>query len=280
MTNQQTNFVIFSKDRACQLHACLESMFKFFNSKDSPTVTIIYKASTEEFDKGYEKLKGFFPPGDDFNWEKEKNFKAQTIKAVNGFPWAESQYTVFLVDDIIFVNPVSTEDRQFSLIKNNSMMVGVSMRLHNEVTHCYASNKPQQVPKFVKGMVWPWTECSGDWGYPLSVDGNVYNTEFIKTFIETLNYSNPNTLEANLDMIKNQPNVPSYLCCYPEAPRLINIPANRVQQTFQNRHAKGFSAEELNKIYLEGNIIDITSYEGMKPNSVHVPIELKFKKEV
>lgn len=279
MNDTQTNFIIFSKDRACQLHACIESLQRYFRSETDPTVTVIYKASSPEFDKGYQKLQEAFPGNDNFVWEAETNFKHQTVKAVKGFPWAASQFTIFLVDDIIFVNNVSTEDQQFSLIKNNSMMVGLSLRLHDGVNHCYATNEAQNVPKFVKKFVWAWDKCGGDWGYPMSVDGNVYNTDFISSFIETLNYHNPNSLEAALDSVKSDSRVPSYLCCYPESPRLINVPANRVQNTYQNRFADGYTAEELNKLYLDGQTIDIDAYQGIKPNTVHVPIELKFRGE-
>lgn len=277
MIENQTNFVIFSKDRACQLHACIESLKKHFKSNTEPTTTVIYKSTSPEFKKGYEKLKEAFPESDDFRWETETDFKKQTEKAVEGFPWATPQFTIFLVDDIIFVSDFSTEDRQFELVKNNSMMVGVSLRLHNGVNHCYATNEAQTVPKFVKGIVWSWAESQGDWGYPMSVDGNVYNTEFIKTFVKTLNFSNPNTLEAALDTGAKQMNAPAYMCCYPNGPKLINIPANRVQQTYQNRYAEGYTAEDLNKLYLDGKTIDVEAYQGIKPNTVHVPIELKFR---
>lgn len=277
MNATQTNIIIFSRDRACQLHACLESLKHHFKSEKEPTVTVIYKASNADFEVGYNKLQKSFPGNDNFLWEKETNFKQQTIKATKGFPWAKPQFTVFLVDDIIFVNDFSVTDEQFTLIKNNAMMVGVSLRLHNNVTHCYAINLPQKVPKFVKKFVWAWDKCGGDWGYPMSIDGNVYNTDFISTFVETLNYNNPNTLEAAFDFIKTDYRIPSYLCCYPEAPRLINVPANRVQNTHQNRFDNGYTAEELNKIYLGGETIDVDAYQNIKPDTVHVPIELKFR---
>lgn len=277
MTIDRTNVVIFSKNRAAQIHACLESFYKHFKSKDEPTVTVIWKASTDEFRKGYEQAKSQFPDSDSLNWEEETNFRAQTIKAVHGFPWAPSQYTMFLVDDIIFVNDVSTDDKQFDLIRNNALMLGLSLRLHDGVTRCYATNEDTKVPKFVKGCVWSWMGCQGDWGYPMSVDGNVFNTEFIKSLVDTTNYSNPNTFEAALDMASKQPGTPAYMCCYPESPRLINIPANRVQDQFQNRFAEGYSPEELNSKYLEGNQIDVASYAGMKPSTVHVPVAIEFK---
>ena len=276
MISDRTNVVIFSCNRACQVHACLQSFYKHFKSEEEPTVTIIWKATSEVFRKGYEKVQSHFPESEYLIWDEEVNFRSQTIKGVRGFPWAPSQFTMFLVDDIIFVNDVATSDKQFDLIRNNVLMLGLSLRLHDGVTRCYATNEDTKVPKFVKGCVWSWVGCQGDWGYPMSVDGNIFNTEFINSLVETTEYNNPNTFEAALDMASKRPDTPDYLSCYPEGPRLINIPANRVQSQYKNRFAKGFTPEELNEKYLEGKLIDIDSYKGVKPSTVHVPVEIKF----
>jgi hypothetical protein len=89
-------------------------------------------------------------------------------------------------------------------------------------------------------------------------------------------FNNPNTLEAVLDSAKYTINS-QYLCCNPEGPRLINIPANRVQDTYENRFMNSITAEELNDRFLNGKQIDVDMYDGMKPNTVHVPIEFKYK---
>lgn len=277
MSDERTNVVIFSKDRAAQVHACLESFYKHFKSASEPTVTVIWKASTEKFRNGYLHAKSQFPDTENLVWEEEKDFRTQVIKAVHGFPWSPSQFTMFLVDDIIFVNDVSTSDKQFDMIRNNALMLGLSLRLHDGVTHCYATGQDTAVPKFVKKVVWSWPGCQGDWGYPMSVDGNIYNTEFIKSLVETTNYTNPNTFEAALDMTSKSPQTPAYMCCYTEGPRLINIPANRVQHQYKNRFAEGATPENLNELYLAGSTIDVEAYGGVKPRTVHVPVDLKFR---
>lgn len=276
MSSQRTNVVIFSKDRAAQAHACLESFYKHFKSAEDPTITIIWKATNTSFREGYLKAIASFPESDNLVWEEETDFRSQVVKAVHGFPWAPSQFTMFLVDDIIFVNDVNTADRQFDLIRNNALMLGLSLRLHDGVTRCYATNEDSAVPKFVKGCVWSWIGCQGDWGYPMSVDGNVFNTEFIKSLVDTTNYNNPNTFEAALDMTSKRPGTPAYMCCYTEGPRLINIPANRVQDQYKNRFAEGYTPEELNEKYLGGEQINVGHYAGLKPKTVHVPISIIF----
>ena len=274
MTHNQTNITIFSKDRPMQLHACLESLYKHFQSPSKPNVTVIFKASSKDFASGYQRTIKQFPADPHLDWVPEQNFRSQVIQAVQNKP---SQFTMFLVDDIIFVSDVSTNDKQFGLVSNNKSMLGLSLRLHDGVTHCYATNEATPVPKFVKGVVWSWPGNQGDWGYPMSVDGNVFNTSLIKEFLETANFTNPNTLEVALDIRSKRPGTPSYQCCYPEAPKLINIPANRVQNVYRNRFADGLTPEEMNSLYLAGKTIDVTIFAGVKPNTVHVPLEFTFK---
>lgn len=267
------NVVIFSKDRASQAEACVRSFLKHFTQAKQANISVLYKASTASFHEGYEKAKNLLDDISNLEWLPENNFQEQTRSLVNR---TDAALTMFLVDDIIFVSPVSLEDNQIRLLENPSLLA-VSLRLHSGVKSCYATNQATSVPRFVKGCVWDWRQAEGDWKYPMSVDGNIYRTDLIKQFVNALQFTNPNTLEAAFDSAKTSPGMPTHLCCYPDAPRLINIPANRVQNIFENRFAKGYSAEELNKLFLNGKRIDVAQYTNLKPETVHVPIELKFE---
>lgn len=271
MSEQDLNVIIFSCDRAMQLQACLKSFEKnlYNNNKDKNIqISVIYKTTNEDYKKGYESLLTEF---NYINFINETQSFKKTLLTL--FSQNKSPLTMFLVDDIIFVSPISLQDKQFELIKNPNMLC-ISLRLYEGITDCYATGQTSPVPKFIKGNVWSWLNQSGDWGYPMSVDGNIFKTDTIRYFVENGSYSNPNTFEAALDGYKNNfSNL--YLCCYMDVPRLINIPENRVQNLFNNRFAKGYTAEELNKEFLNNKIIDIEHYQGMKSNTVHVPAGLK-----
>ena len=274
MSDDQTNVIIFSFNRPMQLHACLESFYEHFKSDAKPTVTVIWKASTEEFQKGYALAAETFTKGEHLDWVEEDNFQVQVRHAVNA---STSQFTMFLVDDIIFVNDVSTSDKQFNFVRSSEHMLALSLRLHGGITQCYATNEPSAIPTFTKGVAWIWSQCEGDWGYPMSVDGNVYTTELIKRFLTRGAFTNPNTFEVMLDTCSKLPGTPPYLCCYPEGPKLINIPANRVQDQYKNRFAEGLTPEEMNELYLSGKTIDTAVFAGVKPSTVHVPLTFSFK---
>jgi len=273
---KQINVIIFSYNRASQLHACLSSFYENFKCKTEPKVSVLWKASTQEYKNGYSKTMKAFSQKENLVWKEEYNFQTQLIHLVQE---AEAEFIMFLVDDDVFVNKVSLGDKQFNLLSNNNSIVAVSLRLHKGVNHCYPTDTDTNVPKFVKGMVWPWAKYQGDWGYPMSVDGNVYRTEMIKNIVPNVNFKNPNTFEVALDMVSKQPGFPQYLCCYLDGPRLFNIPANLVQTQYNNKIFGDISAQEINTKYLSGQIIDYNSYVGMLPNTVHVPVKLNFVQE-
>jgi hypothetical protein len=152
-----------------------------------------------------------------------------------------------------------------------------SLRLGTNIRYCYALDNFINHPKFVRKAddicVWNYAGAEGDWGYPYSLDGNVYKTTHIKSVLERVNFSNPNFLEASLNNINFGP---QYIVCYPQ-PKLFNAPMNRVQNTFQNRHENGISPEQLNTMFLDGKRIKIDNIMLVDNDAVHYPVEFEFQ---
>jgi len=238
--------------------------------------TVIYVASDDDFKKGYEILQQRHP---EFNWVAQGTFRQDVLNAVD----EAAMFTMFLVDDIVFKEDFSLQDNAVKLLKDNDQMLSLSLRLHRGATYCYALNGNMRLPEFARDvagefMTWKYRGCDGDWGYGLSVDGNVYNTQFITWLLMKLDFHNPNSLEAAL----NHPAVnagirPMFLSCYDGPSKLLNVPANRVQNTFQNRNEESYTAEELNKKFLAGQQISLKNITGIKNFSVHYPIDYEFE---
>ena len=78
----------------------------------------------------------------------------------------------------------------------------------------------------------PWKEINYDWTYPLSVDGHIFPIREIQVAAEHLLYSVPNTFERALRILSPlDQDRPGY--CF-EAPRMLNMPLNRVLDEVQN----------------------------------------------
>lgn len=269
------NIVIYSKNRSCQLDALLRSLKKNFAEYDSSLVSVIWKGD-KGFKGGYTKIKNKFP---EVNMVSEDNFKQQTIGCID-----EAQtHTMFLVDDILFKMPFSEQDVQVKSLTTLKEILCVSLRLDKNINVCYASSTLQNVPTLLeKFPMWDWSKAEGDWGYPMSLDGNVYLTKTIKKIIRGLEFENPNDLESKMDIYARQ-NVgilPKMMVCFFERSRLFNVPANRVQEVFQNRSENSYTVEDLNhKFYKEGMVIDISTLDAVKNTSCHWAFDYEFVEE-
>ena len=272
------NIVIYSKDRPMQLDACLCSLYDHFKEVTHKAVkkTVVYTTSHGDFEKGYESLKTIYA---DTNFVSQTDFRQNTLTNID----LDNRFTMFLVDDILFKRNFSVSDSVFGMLNNNSYMLAISLRLHKGINYCYAIDKDISQPQFIRNVpnefcVWKWPGCEGDWGYGFSLDGNIYNTKYIVSIMQKLQFNNPNELEAVLNAARHEIQ-PIYMCCYEDDSKLFNVPANRVQKQFENRHADSYSAEELHEKFMTGERIDITKYNNLSNYSVHFPVEYEFAKE-
>ncbi len=275
------NIVIFSRDRAAQLELLLRSFKRFFLDWNQANVTVIYKVTgggTKEnpLYQGYKLCEQLHP---EFNYLPEdmcESFKQATLNAVN----VENPLTMFLVDDIVFKSPMSLSDEEFAVtFAGDPNVLCLSLRLYEGINYCYPIGKSVSVPSSVLSgeNTWNWVGQEGDWGYPLSLDGHVFTTETIRPFLENLEYKNPNTLEAsmsiNTELVQNAP----LMACYRANSKLLNVPANRVQDTFNNRVGNLVTVEELNEKFLSKQRISLEPFIECKNNAPHVELSYAFE---
>lgn len=275
------NVIIFSKDRACQLDACIRSFFFYCKEALEVEISVLYTFSNEEYRRGYIlcQQRNNYP---NIRWVLQRHllsFKKDLLCLLKGKE--TNPYLMFLVDDIIFKDFWSFKDPEIESIKDNPHLLCCSLRLYRGITKCYATNTSSPLPNFIKNNVWSWYGASGDWGYPYSLDGNVYRTISMLPKLYNAEYTNPNQLEAVLN-IHNASLVglgtsdrPLYMQCYIDNSKLVNIPANRVQDEFKNRVGNIMSTEQMNTKYLyEGEQISINTVKDLVNNTVHVEIPI------
>lgn len=246
------NIIIFSKDRACQLDLLIRSMKKNWINTN---IKVLYTFSDSLYQKGYEQLITKYP---NISFIKEKNFRSDLLGLVD----TQDKWTVFLVDDIVFKNTFSFNN------KLPDDVLCLSLRLHPYLTYCYAANIPM---KPIGKTEWNWKGLSGDYGYPMSLDGHIFRTEDIYPLLKTLPYKNPNSLETILAVCPI--NRPKMMCL--EKSIIINNPCNKVQTNNPNRFGN-ISAEFLNEKYLKGYVIDLDPFQGIEMESCHKELPITF----
>jgi len=273
MVNYRNQLIIFSKNRACQLNLLLDSI-KHNSGLLFDKINILFKADNPEYNDGYLKVIGEYGG---VNFLKETDFRRDLIKLIDD----NFEVTTLMVDDAVMFKQVLT--RKIDIIKpvveDNIIF---SLRLGENCNYSHPANlyyKLAEHETIGEYIIFDYTKQQvGDFRYPLSTDGHIYNTMLIKELLIETNFSNPNTLEANLQRFVFTDLIPNTLKCFIES-KLVSIPANLVNDTFRNRHGLiyGVSEKELNDKFLHGEKIDMYSMDFSNINGPHKEIKYGFK---
>lgn len=267
------DLVVFSYNRPIQLYAYLESAHQLLTGLGE--IHVIYRADSDAFQAGYAQVAADFghvifhrqgsAPATDF--------KPLTMQAAFESP---NESIVFAVDDI-FVKE-SCDLSQCIALMDEYNAYGFYLRMGTHLTWCYSWNEEQHLPplrELSQGLFsWKFSQGTHDWNYPHSVDMTIFRKQEIRNSFEVLNFTNPNTLEGYWATIAG-PFMDRIGLCYQKSV-IVNVPLNRVQNTWENRNMALYTPEELLTIFNEGKKIDIHPLFGMKNPSAHTEYEPTF----
>lgn len=232
--------IIFSKDRAMQLHALLET-YKV-KVKYPFSLNILYTYSNIEHKKTYESLIEQYS-GESIKFIVEHNFRLQLLELVDNI---RSSKIFFLCDDQFFKEDFDVRD----IAKFNSFAVLPSLNRGLDTTRNIG--RVDDLPQFIDNIIadkdkkcWMWKEnpLSPDWAYPLSVGGVIFSTKEMQLLLEMIDFKGPNSLEGNLQKYLNIFN-DRYGICYKKAV-LGSIPCNLVTTETKNKSIETYTADEL-----------------------------------
>ena len=244
--NNDTNayFVIFSKDRAMQLHALIESYLrKVENLKE---MYILYTCSNDEHEKSYCELILFYIDNPIINFIKEKNFRKDLVKLIQGKKYSK---IILGADDAIFSKYLDMND----FCQINPIYAVGSLYRGLDLSFCFAFNKEQPMPNFYNltndkffnnKLVWKWDKAieSPDWAYPIAV-GNMFDKDELLLMLKNTFFKAPNSLEGNLQIW-----LPFYIHRLGISYKytvLSSTPINLVNNEVINNTSNGYSVEEL-----------------------------------
>lgn len=259
--NKMISGVVFSKDRAMQLHALLSSYFHYTNNPGN--LIILFTCSNKEHEISYLQLEKEFKSFP-VTFLKEVDFSIQLKEMVSNL---SSDRLFFMTDDAVFLDYYDLHD----CLEFNPISHIFSLRLGSDLDFCYAYNRKQGVPELKNGNtaniklgVWNWSDMSDspDWSYPLSLDATIFFRKEIELMLEGLSFTSPNSLEAQMQLYKELFLGRNGICF--SKVKYVNIPCNMVQKEFNNRSNDTYSVEELVSYFLKGQRIDWKKLEGLK----------------
>lgn len=257
--------IIFSKDRALQLYALLESIFSYTHPKFR--IAILYTVGDQRHSRAYSQL-----------ILESKNFgsKIDWIKEVGGFKSAlmgllttiNTDKIFFLTDDNIFINHFDFSD--CNLYDCNNYVF--SLRHSKNITYSYTGEKKYQPPKFINStrrndlFEFRWFEAPCEWSDPWSVDGQIYKTSEIKVLSRISSYHGPNSYEAALKRFNFMMRDRVGVCTNHSI--VLNMPINLTQNEWKNKFS-GLSSLEYLIAWGNGKKLDISLLRGHNPSSTH-----------
>lgn len=265
--------IIFSKDRALQLQATLESLLGQCSDAATAGIRVLYKASDVRHERQYRMLRMRFPG---VQFAAETHFRPQLLRLAADAPWL-----LLLVDDAVFHRPFTLAE-SVTALESQPEALSVSLLLGANTVTCHTRNAPQPVPS-LEGVAnsrllrFRWQGASHDFGYPLEVSGSLYRTPHILALLHDIHFENPNRLEAALSVRTGHVEQFPWRLMFPESVGFCN-PLNRVQQVFANRiAANAVDAETLADCFDQGQAIDLDAFDGLTPDAAHfeAPVRLR-----
>ena len=265
----------FSKDRPMQCDCLIRSIRK--NIPQIEEINILYCASNDFFQQGYDKLI-FRTINDNIIWHKEYDFNQQTKTIVNR---ARKDYHICLTDDDVSINPITNEELQPLLDGFTDDVSTISFHHNKNITYCGSAQTPIALPKSLiiqsQYIIWNWLENDAkyDWGYPNSLI-HLYKTEEFKQLINPSHFFHPNSLEGKMNLNRNR-NKP-FMRAFSQS-KFFNVANNYVKSAQPVAIDPQYSIEHLNKMFLDGDIINIDVLQHMESDRIHGPLHYEFIKE-
>jgi glycosyltransferase involved in cell wall biosynthesis len=268
--------IIFSKDRALQLHGLLTTL----REKVSPAmpVHVLYRTSSHSHQNAYEEIIGVFAKQKIrfIRQTGDRSFRHDLLKILFSLT---CDMLFFLVDDMVFTEPLDIHD----LLRFDPDMFVASLRMGENLTRCYVQQTSQSLPPFLNNLVrendkivWQWNQGELDWGYPLSVDGHFFARREIAAMAALIPFGAPNSFEDQLQIFK-----PFFHDRYGigyKKSKVVNIPCNRVQTEIDNISGTTHPDELLSQ-WFQGYRMDYEKLYGLVNESAHqeVPMPLTLR---
>ena len=266
--------VVFSYNRPMQLYAFLKSFYQYTENYNE--VHVIYRADDASYSTAYDVVAAKFAKA---QFHKQGQTPKQDFKPLvlsSAFSkTSTAEYVAFGVDDIIITDSVDLTECVKSLEAYQGW--GFFLRLGKNITECCMLNiktpPPQPITTTDSLLVWDFSQGRGDWNYPNSVDMTIYKKQKIRNFLETGDYSNPNTLENLWHRQKNSNSSTKGVCFLHS--KIVNIPLNVVN--FWSKMKKiHYTTENLLKSFQEGMEIDISKFYKVNNPDAHMEYDVSF----
>lgn len=280
---------IFTKDRACQLRLLLESFHRNCPGLFRPCV--LWKTSNNEYKAGYQKLFRDSVVPRNTEWDMEvRHVREHFVEAMHTSRQRGALFCIY-TDDCIFFRQckAKVEDIERGLDTDTicfSFRLGFNTTIQDyrtgyrqpPLTNWTAVQRGQDGPTLVW---WKWRQYGDtlNYGYPIAMDGCCYRPEDLLALTEGWDFDTFRTWEGSSNGPPRRDKIKKpAMCCF-DASCVVNVPANSMQwPPLAAGSFHPYSAEDLNRRYLDGWVIDLDAFDFSGVQGCHQEFPLKFKK--
>ncbi|HEY0257383.1 MAG TPA: hypothetical protein VGC39_08065 [Candidatus Methylacidiphilales bacterium] len=304
--------IVFSKDRAFQLEACLRTLLAQCGDAHDVPIRILWTSSSEDHRQAYAILRKELTGYGTIEFVRESDFRRDLLEIIGDFapgswqgriahllfeigrvpalrglseicltPLLPGGPVMFVVDDTLFLRPFRFDPCARHLLASTEYLA-FSLRLGQGVTRSYIGHCGQQVPPMTVvndklGIYqYRWPDSEIDFEYPLEVSSSVLNLRLILARLLRKKWKSPNSLELALaNMAGRYKRNHPLLLTFGE-PRAVSAPLNVVQHDFKNPHGgqERYHPDALCRLFLQGGRADLTRLDQIHTNAVHIEVDL------
>jgi len=305
--------IVFSKDRAFQLEACLRTLLAQCRDAKEIPIRVLWTASHSKHRQSYVDLRDSFRHLANIEFIEEASFRSDLIVILGGIAresWRDhlvrhleklsaswprnfiqplmnlllrpAPAVLYVVDDTVFLRSFSFSECSCRLLAKDDALA-FSLRLGEGLTRFYMGNCPQKVPELTlvdkdsHVYQFRWTEADGDFAYPLEISSSILKSNLILPRLLRKKWHSPNTLELALANMAGRYKQKRPLLLTFREPRAVSVPLNIVQQDFTDNRFGGkerYQPDRLCDLFLKGIRADLSGLNQMTHTSVHMEIDL------
>ena len=189
--------IVFSKDRAMQVHAFLRSFEERAGNRGP--MTVLFRCSDERHKASYSELRRLFS-GRGVTFVEETDFRAQLIALCEE---SSSRAILFFVDDMILTHDVDYDAIRSVVPSTHVLALSRGRDLTYSVV-LQRSVRPPAVLGSVSGFdCFRWDESSeySDWTHPRGVARYMFAREEAIAMTRAIEFRTPNSLEAGMQLL-------------------------------------------------------------------------------
>jgi hypothetical protein len=261
--------IVFSKDRAMQLHGALRSLFLHCRDPARLDVKVLY--TTSRYETQYQALQKEF---DAVEFIQEGDFQADVTALVQS-----GEYVMFAVDDLLFSRSFSVEEVLASL--NADDVMAFLLHTGRNTTHCYPLRCPITGCEFVAVAdgIFKYDWRRTNIRYPFDVSAAAYTAGVLQPLLELVTFGNPSELEWNVNAEAERRECGPYIAVYDTSVCFIN-PVNLVQTNYPDNRINDefrYTVGELAQKFDAGLRIEVEAYRNFETNSAHFEADLMLR---